>query len=153
MTTHHSQRSRRRLLPLAAVAALVLGACGGDDDGDDDGPVTAQDLDGRTFVAESVDGAMLVAGSTLTLTFSAGRVATFGGCNTSNGAFTVENGTLVVQPMVQTMMACVPDELMQQDTWVNEFLTSSPTITLDDEDLRLATDAITIEFDEGAADS
>lgn len=152
MTNHHpSRRIHRRLFALAAVASLALGACGGDDD--DGGPVTAADLDGRTFVAESVDGAMLVSGSTLTLSFSAGRVATFGGCNTSNGAFTVENGTLVVQPMVQTMMACVPDELMQQDTWVNEFLTSSPTITLDDEDLRLATDAITIEFDEGTADS
>lgn len=150
MKAHDPHRTRTDRIPrcaLAAVAILALAACGSDDDGRSD--VDDSDLAGRTFVATTIEGAALVDGSTLALTFDDDRVAASGGCNTSTGVFDVDDGTLAVEDMAQTMMACQPPELMDQDTWVIAFLTSAPTITLADRALTLATDSITIAFEEG----
>ena len=48
--------------------------------------------------------------------------------------------------MAQTMMACT-DDLMTQDTFLAEFLTSGPTITLDGRTLTLAGADATIVAD------
>lgn len=136
---------------MLAGAALALSACGGDDG--DSSDVGASDLEGRTFLATTLQGATLVEGSSLTLTFADGRVAAAGGCNTSTGSFEVEDGVLTVGELAQTMMACEPTALMDQDTWVGQFLTSDPSITLRDDRLTLASASITIDFEGDAAPS
>jgi len=48
-----------------------------------------------------------------------------------------------VGPMFGTEMACEPG-LMDQDVWLTEFLTSAPTVSLEDDMLTLADDGSTI---------
>jgi heat shock protein HslJ len=85
-------------------------------------------LEGVTVVTTEVTGAYTIApGSTISLTFSGGRVAAQAGCNSIAGAYKVTGDVLSVSPqMVSTMMACDP-ALMAQDTWLTAFLSSSPT--------------------------
>jgi heat shock protein HslJ len=149
----------RTALALLTLSALALAACGSDDDspaatdslpGVGAAPAAA-DLEGRAFEATSVTGHELVADSTIELFFDADRVSARAGCNSMNGGYTISDGTLEVAAMASTMMAC-SDELMAQDTWLNEFLSSGPAIALDGATLTLTGDdaAITLAEIEGA---
>jgi heat shock protein HslJ len=138
----------RTALALLTLSALALAACGSDDDSPAAGDslpevgaaVTADDLVDRSFESTDVTGHELVADSTIELAFLADRVAARAGCNSMNGGFTITDGTLeLTSPMASTMMAC-SDELMAQDTWLNEFLSSGPAIALDGDVLTLTGD-------------
>jgi heat shock protein HslJ len=94
-----------------------------------------------------VDGREPVEGSTIEIGFDAGNVSTQAGCNTLFGGYSVDDGTLTVATMATTQMACEP-ELMEQDTWLAEFLTSGPTIELDDSTLTLSGDDVTVVLEE-----
>ena len=134
----------RTALTLLTVSALVLAACGSDDDSSSSGSApTADDLAGSTFESTEVSGHDLVEGSTVTLAFDTDRLSASAGCNTMNGGYTIDDDTLEVSALAMTMMAC-QDELMEQDTWLSEFLTGGPTIGLDGETLTLSGDATTI---------
>lgn len=125
----------RRLSTLALAAALLtplVAACGGDDDT----AVTADDLDGRTFVATSFEPDGIVDGSEITIEFADGRLSVNGGCNGQGGDYTVDDGQLGVGALMSTMMAC-DDALMTQDQRLAELLSSSPTIALADDTLTL----------------
>ena len=133
-----------RPITAAAVASLLVllaAACGDDDDGSVD--VSADALDGRTFVSDQVDGQTLVAGTEITLTFADEAVVALAGCNTMRGGFAVADGVLEVDAMAQTLMAC-PDDLQAQDAWLAEFLGSAPVVTLADEVLTLTGGEVTI---------
>lgn len=132
----------RTAIALLALASLTFAACGSDDDGSSaggssaDGP-TAAELDGRTFVSTEVTGHELVEGTEINMTFLADAMAVSGGCNSMNGGFNVAEGVLTAGPFASTMMAC-DQPLMDQDTWLSEFLSSLPTIELDGETLTIA---------------
>ncbi|HSP28788.1 MAG TPA: META domain-containing protein [Ilumatobacteraceae bacterium] len=136
----------RTALALSALAlsALALAACGSDDDSpaaDDSLPAvgsapTADDLVDRSFESTEVTGHELVADSVIGLAFTADSVAARAGCNSMNGGYEIVDGTLEVGVMAATMMAC-DDALMDQDTWLSEFLTSGPQIALDGDTLTL----------------
>ncbi len=64
-----------------------------------------------------------------------------------SGGYEITDGTFVADPFAMTMMAC-DGPLMDQDTWLSEFLASSPTIALDGETLTLASEESTIILDE-----
>jgi heat shock protein HslJ len=110
---------------------------------------TAEELDGHTFVATSVDGRELVAASELTLAFEDGRISAMAGCNTMNGSYTIDDGALEVGALAQTAMAC-EDALMDQDQWLASFLESSPTVALADSVLTLTGDDATITAEQSA---
>ena len=141
----------RTALVLLALSALALAACGSDDDSpaaDDSLPAvgsapTADDLVDRTFESTTVTGYELVADSIIELTFMADSVAARAGCNSMNGGYEIVDGTLEVGVMATTMMAC-DDALMDQDTWLSEFLTSGPEIALDGDTLTLTGDDATL---------
>ena len=69
-----------------------------------------------------------------------------------NGRFEIAGDTFTAEQFAMTMMAC-PDPLMAQDTWLSEFLASSPTIALDGSTLTFTGDdaSITLEEIEPAA--
>ncbi|HUV16982.1 MAG TPA: META domain-containing protein [Ilumatobacteraceae bacterium] len=137
----------RTAIALLALAGLTVAACGSDDDGSSGGSVTAADLDGRTFVSTEVTGYDLVEGTEINMTFLADSMSVSGGCNSMNGGFEIDEGVLTAGPFAATMMACdLP--LMDQDTWLNEFLSSLPTIELDGETLTLASGDTTMTLDE-----
>jgi heat shock protein HslJ len=140
-----------RLLALAAGVALVAAACGGDDDssgsevttGDTAAPVLA--IDGASYTSQDVTGYTLVADSQLTLSFDGDKIGANAGCNSMGGAYSVENGKLVIDgQMVSTQMFC--DGLMDQDQWYSTFLTSSPSITQDGSNLTLSDGTVTITY-------
>ena len=135
----------RTVLTVLVLSALALAACGSDDDSpaaDDSLPgvgsaPSADDLTDRSFESTSVTGHELVAGSTVELAFLPDRISVRAGCNTMNGGYQIVDGTLEVNTLASTMMACSED-LMAQDTWLNEFLSEGPAISLDGDTLTLA---------------
>lgn len=141
----------RTALALLALSALALAACGSDDDSpaaDDTLPAvgsapTTDDLIDRSFESTEVTGHELVADSTIELVFMADSVGARAGCNSMNGGYEIVDGTLEVGVMASTMMAC-DDALMDQDTWLSEFLTSGPEIALDGDTLTLTGDSATV---------
>lgn len=127
---------------LAVVASVLLLAACGDDDAEGSGG--SDELDGRTFLADLVseDDAErpLVDGTTLRLEFGDGEVRAHAGCNHLRGAVeSTTDGVLVVGALGRTEMGCPPD-LEAQDDWLATFLSSSPSWSLDDDELLLAND-------------
>ena len=140
----------RTAIALIALAGLTIAACGSDDDGSTDGSatgtVTAEELDGRTFVSTEVTGYDLVEGTEINIIFLADLMSASGGCNSLSGGFEIGE-VLTAGPFASTMMACEP-ALMDQDVWLNDFLSSLPTIALDGETLTLASGDTTMTLDE-----
>lgn len=123
----------RRSLAVLVVAGTCLALSGCSED--------AADLAGRSFTSTEVRGHDLVEGSTVTLTFTDGRISAQAGCNTLNGSAAWDADALEVpEPLASTMMAC-EEPLMAQDTWLSSFLTSSPALDLDGDTLTLGDDA------------
>ncbi len=143
----------RTALALLALSALALAACGSDDDSpaaDDSLPAVgsapaADDLADRAFESTEVTGHELVADTVVELAFTTDSLSANAGCNSMNGGYSITDGSLDVGAMASTMMAC-PDELMEQDAWLSEFLSSGPAIALDDDTLTLTGDDATISF-------
>lgn len=144
----------RTALALLALAGLTIAACGSDDSSatsDDTAPapggaVTAEELDGRTFVSTEVIGYDLVDGTEVNITFLANSMNVTGGCNSMNGGFVIGE-VLTAGPFASTMMAC-DQALMDQDVWLDEFLSSLPTIALDDGTLTIANADTTMILEE-----
>lgn len=136
------------------AAALLLVACGRDVDAGDGAAsgatVAWDDLVGRTFVSTDVtqDGEPypLVDGSAVRISFTDTGLSANAGCNTMGGAADLDDGVLVVPDgLATTEMACDP-KLMDQDTWLADLLADRPAVTLDDDQLQLATDIITMQL-------
>ena len=136
-------RTQRAQVLSALLLVCTLVECGyGDGRSADYGLKSTpqlSDLEGKTWVAhEIVDpDRQLVSGSSLTMTFSADSLSANAGCNTLHGAASVQDDELVASQLASTMMACEED-LMAQDTWLSDFLTSKPTIEHSDDDLWLS---------------
>lgn len=133
-----------RLMSVCTGVLLVSGtlvACGGDDDA-----VSAADVSGKTFTTTEIDGATIAPGSTITITFvDESSLSVQAGCNTMNGAYTIEDGKLSAPMLASTMMAC-DQALMDQDTLIAGFLAAGPTIELDGNELELEQGEITLEL-------
>jgi len=127
----------RTALVLVAASAIVLAACGSDDDSSSGSSPTADELAGATFESTDVTGYDLVPDSMITIGFEADTLGASAGCNSMSGAYAITDDTLEVGVMAATMMAC-DDALMAQDTWLNDFLTSGPSIVFDGETLTLS---------------
>ncbi len=90
-------------------------------------------LEGRTFLSTRAvrDGAELtLAGRTrISLSFTGGRISAHAGCNSISGAATAWDGELVVEGLISTMMACLPD-VDAQERWLIDLLKSRPYLDL-----------------------
>jgi heat shock protein HslJ len=106
-------------------------------------------LDDREFVAvlvtESGKSKVLVSGSKIRLSFPAGSLSASAGCNNMSGSYEVKDGALVVGQMATTDMGCQAD-LMNQDQWLANFLSSKPAVSLDGNNLVLTSDSTEITF-------
>ncbi len=106
-------------------------------------------LEGRTFLSTRTvrDGAELtLAGRTrISLSFAGGRISAHAGCNRINGAATAWDGELVVEQLISTMMACLP-EVDAQERWLTELLGSRPYLELDGNRLVLTSGESVLEL-------
>lgn len=133
----------RRLLLASIPLVLLAAGCG--DDSDTNPPATQAPeptgapiptLDGRTFVSTDVTGHELVEGSGIRLAFEEGSLSANAGCNQIFGGYRLDGETLVVDTLGQTEMAC-EDALMEQDMWLTELLSGSPSVALTGDELVL----------------
>ncbi len=128
---------RLTLLVFLALVAVMAAACSV---GLGSSPAPA--VDGRIFVSTEVQGAALVPGSRIQLTFNAEGVNAHGGCNSISGPYTITGDRFKVTRMASTAMGCEAP-LMQQDEWLVDLLEDArialagDTLTLDNGQIRL----------------
>jgi heat shock protein HslJ len=141
-----------RLLSFAggvAVLAAVLGGCGSSDSDGSEGsasPVSADDLDGTTYVSTSVEGHDLVTGTEVTLGFDDGSLAVSAGCNTQTADYELNDETLQwTGDPAATMKAC-SDELAAQEEWLRSLFVDGVNATADGSTLTLSDGDVTLEL-------
>jgi heat shock protein HslJ len=124
------------LFSLALVTAMVCACSFGL------GASPAPSLDGKTYLSTDIQGAALVPGSRIQLTFASGDVNANGGCNSISGPYTVAGDRFSVMRMASTAMGCEAP-LMEQDQWLVKLLEDAKialagdTLTLDNGQVRL----------------
>lgn len=149
-----TRRIRLLAVTISVAVGLTLTGCSESDDddldtgggsssptsqpaSDDGGPVG--DLDGRAFVGDdvTVDGEPLplAADTKVRLSFADGELGAEAGCNSMGGPYRFDGDTLLVEGLSSTEMACVPEARMEQDSWLADILTDSPTLTVDGDTL------------------
>jgi heat shock protein HslJ len=101
------------IVPIAGVLALGLSAC--------DEERRSESLNGTEWVAESINGKPVIEPGGVTLLFENDRIAGRSGCNRYFGAASHANGSVKIEQVGATKMACLRDGLMQQES---EFLTT-----------------------------
>jgi len=148
--------ARLMAVPLLVMALTVLAACGSDSGGSDsaksDGSTTTAassatpDLDGLSFVSDSVSGYTLVKGTQLLFTFTGKSLSVNAGCNTMNSGYTLKGGILKwTHAPAATMMAC-EQPIMEQDTWITGLLTAGMKAEVTSKTLTLTSGDVTIEL-------
>jgi len=133
-------RSISAALVLVAIVATVS-ACSAVGGGS---PSPAAQLDGRTFLSTSVTGRDLVPGTTVRLSFKDGQLGIEAGCNHMSEPYSVDDGRVRIGSMMTTDMGCDP-MLMDQDTWVGQFVGGS-TVALDANALTLTNGGVTMKL-------
>lgn len=110
---------------------------------------TAADLANTSWqlVSFGPTGALIpmIAGSTISLAFSAdGQATGNGGCNTYGGSYTVQGDTLVFGEIVSTLMACADQTVTDQE---QQYLQALHTANR----FEITADTLTIEYDNGSS--
>jgi heat shock protein HslJ len=106
--------------------------------------LTADALDGRTFVSQQVEGYDLVESSVITIGFDGDMLGANAGCNQMSSSYEIDNTTLRwTGTPAATMMAC-DDALMAQDQWLTGLLTAGVEASLDATTLTLVSGDVTI---------
>ncbi|WP_418276839.1 META domain-containing protein [Isoptericola jiangsuensis] len=126
-----------------ALATALLAACATTTTACADTP----DLAGHTYVAEDVTNHDLVDGSRLVLAFTEDSVGAQPGCNSMSAPATWDDDVLhLTGELTSTRMAC-PEDLMAQDDWFADLLSSEPTLHLAaDDTLLLGSGDVTVLF-------
>lgn len=123
----------------ALLTVLAMTGCGQGD----------VDLAGRSFTSTGTTGHDLVQGSAVTLSFEGENMAATAGCNTITGSVSTADDTLTFDSQAaSTMMACEPD-LMVQDQWLTDFLTSKPSLRVEGDTMTLDHEGTSITLTEG----
>ena len=98
----------------------------------------AEALVGPTWRLTTIEGQPVLAGSKVTAVFSAeARVSGNAGCNGYFGSAKLETGTLSIGALASTLMACVPDGVMSQETRYLAALQSATRFSVSGDELRL----------------
>ena len=149
----------RRVSMTVCLATLVtLAACNdsnssGSSASPTPSPPTTDQLNGHAFVSTDVTGYDLVADSQIRLAFEGSSLSANAGCNAMSGAYTIQDGDLMLgAELASTQMACQPG-LMSQDTWLAAFLKAGPAITTEGSALTLAAGDVVMTFEDEAVAS
>jgi len=97
-------------------------------------------LDGHTYLSTATEGADLVAGTRIRLSFAHGSLNANGGCNIMGGAYSIDGDRLITTQLSMTEMAC-DEHRARQDEWLARFL-GGVTFNLDGDTLTLTDDTI-----------
>lgn len=119
----------RAFLTLLVLAALVA-ACGPGAEMSAT-PGAPSTLAGTAWRAVSVSGAAPVAGREPTLAFSADKISGSTGCNQFFGGYTYADGTIKMENVGMTLMAC-DDAVGTVEAAYTKALNGATTVTIDD---------------------
>jgi heat shock protein HslJ len=144
------------------VLALMLVACGTSEapsDGARSGlsancaqPCRDPELRQRSFLLETSQGFVPLAGARVSLRFYDGLLGLGAGCNSISGAFAFRDSRLELIEGGVTEVGCEPAE-HAQDEWLQAFLLARPHVTLDADRLTLnGADAELVFLDREVAD-
>jgi heat shock protein HslJ len=126
-------------LPILAIAsAIVVIACSS---AGAPNPSTAS-LDGHTYISTGIEGAELVPGTQVTLTFTNGNLNARAGCNIMGGTYAIDGDRLVTTQMSMTEMGC-DEARARQDEWLARFL-GGVNFTLEGDTLTLTDGTIEV---------
>jgi heat shock protein HslJ len=112
-----------------AIFTLSVGACGASSAG--------IDLDGTQWVLVEMAGEAPLPGRQITLGFEDGEVRGHLGCNSLSGPYSLRGDKLEFGVLMTTLMACVEDEFMQQESRMFELLGMVERVQLIDGRLHL----------------
>lgn len=126
------------LLSLVIAATTIVAACS---PGATPSP-SALTVNGKIYLSTDVQGAVLVPGTRIQLTFKDGNLNAHGGCNSMGGAYTIDGDRLKTTQMAMTYMAC-DEPRMQQDDWLARLL-GDVALTLVGDTLTLSDGTITL---------
>ena len=119
-------------ITLAGMTLFLLAACGGID------AAAGDRLDGTSWELWALRKTLPISGTTFTATFEDGGVHGSAGCNSYGGSYQVDGDRITVGEMVSTEMACLePEGLMDQESYLLEFLGDAQTFQVDEEQLQI----------------
>ncbi len=99
----------KQILALAlTVLILTLTACTGTG-------LPPTNLNGTSWNLASLNGQPVLDGTQPTLTFADGQVSGNASCNGIGGDYTLRGDKLTFEALMSTLMACFPEETMQQE--------------------------------------
>lgn len=130
---------RAKLLALVLSVAALSSACGDDPRG------LEAALDGRMFLLVSAEGFEAVEGTRPSLSFEDDELAAYAGCNHMQSRYRVTDGRLALDGIGSTDIGCFGPR-SGQDEWYAAFLTSSPRLELNGDELVLRGDEATLRF-------
>lgn len=139
-----------RGITMSLLALLVLSACGTTGRSADYALAhtpAIDDLTDGSWIAHRIEDPNrdIVPGSTIRLSFVDQTLAANGGCNILRGPAAINDDELIVGKMASTLKAC-EHALQAQDEWLASFLTSSPTIKHQSNDMWLTHGDTLIHF-------
>ena len=119
---------KRNLLISLTLIAIMLSACGS---------FGGDSLDGTSWKLIAIGNSSPVVGSTLTLAFENGQVSGHSGCNSFGGTYKISGDKLQFDQMMSTMMACVDQSLMEQESAFMKFLDDAQSFEIVDGQLHV----------------
>jgi heat shock protein HslJ len=113
MKNNHPIMGRLLLGFMAILLALpLLAAC----DYDSESPDQSEMLENTEWVLVSINDDDVLTDTEITLAFMEDRIGGSAGCNTYMGGVEVDGLALSFSPIASTMMACVEESVMNQET-------------------------------------
>ena len=123
-------------VPVLAAMGLAMSACGGGGGSSAGGDPQSLIDTAYSVTSITVDGAEREVLGPVEIAFTADSISVATPCNGMSGSVTYTATTLTTGPLAQTMMACEP-ELMEQDQVIADALAATPTWSLSGETLTL----------------
>ncbi len=118
-------------LTVVLTLPLTLTACGaGDSAGSDASPE-------GVWTLQTLNGAPLLAGSTINVTFEEGKITGYSGCNSYGGTYTAKGAALQLGEIAMTLMACLEDGVMEQEQAYMAALSAVAKVRMDYDRLEL----------------
>jgi len=130
---------------IATMAIILLNACGVSP-----GASSGATLAGTQWLLTGLEQngveQPLVQGTKLTLQFGDGTVGGSAGCNSFGGTYVVNGQNLTISDLRQTLMACDPPTIMQQETRYTTALLQAQSFALQGTTLTITNPGGTLRF-------
>ncbi len=126
---------------LLAALILTTTACSGTG-------AAQPDLNGTSWTLTQIQGKPVLNDTKPDLSFDNGQASGAGSCNGFGGSYTLSGNKLTFGPLMSTMMACFPTEIMDQEQAYLSALSATASFRVDGDRLTLfdAGGKILLEF-------